>query len=237
MRGLIALAAAASLTVHSARAQSSEHSGTGRVTGTVSLGPSVGPRKSPPRLYGSYGPGSAGGAAADTNELENVVIYIELAAGTDVDAARAAVPRPILQRSEAFEPHTLPVLRGSTVPFLNDDPFFHNVFSLSRARTFDLGRYPKGTSKNVTFSKPGVVQIFCHIHAGMSAVVLVLDNPFFAVPDNAGHFEIGDVPPGNHRIVAWHERTGPVSRPLVVRPGEATVVDFRLPTAVESSAK
>jgi plastocyanin len=235
--GLAALVAASSLAAHGALAQSGAKSGTGRVIGTVSLGPSVGPRKLAPQFYSNYGPGAARGAAADTNELANVVIYIELAAGTHFDTARAAAPRPMLQHNETFAPHTLAVLRGSTVPFVNDDPFFHNVFSLSRARTFDLGRYPKGSSKNVTFDKAGVVQVFCHIHAGMSAAVLVLDNPFFTAPDGAGHFEIGNLPPGTHRIVAWHERTGPVSQPLVVRAGEATVVDFRLPNTVASSGR
>jgi plastocyanin len=235
--GVVVALVLASSAMAAAHSQSPAHTLTGRVSGTVRLGPSVARRKSRLHLYTGYGPGASGEFAADTNELLNVVIYIELAAGMDAGVAPPVTPRPMLQRNEAFVPHTLPVLRGSTVQFRNEDPFFHNVFSLSHTRTFDLGRYAEGNSKSITFPNAGIVQVFCHIHAGMSGIVLVLENSLFAVPDSVGRFEIGDIPPGTHRIVAWHERTGPVSRTLIVRQGETTLIDFRLPDAVASVAK
>jgi hypothetical protein len=135
----------------------------------------------------------------------------------------------IEQRSETFKPHVLPVLRGSTDEFSNDDPVFHNVFSLSSARSFDLGRYPKGSSKSVKFDRAGTVQVFCHIHSDMSAIVLVLDNPFFTIPAAPGQYAIDDVPAGEYRLVAWHERIKPLIQRVRVRAGETTILDLNVP--------
>jgi hypothetical protein len=135
----------------------------------------------------------------------------------------------IEQRNETFVPHVLPVLRGSTVEFPNKDPVFHNVFSLSSSRSFDLGRYPKGTSKSVRFDRPGTVQVFCHIHSDMSAVVLVLDNPFFTIPAAPGRYTINGVPAGEYRLVAWHERIKPIVRSVRVRAGQTTILDLNVP--------
>jgi len=135
----------------------------------------------------------------------------------------------IEQKGEVFIPHVLAVRRGSTVDFPNVDPVFHNVFSLSSARTFDLGRYPKGTSKSVRFDRPGTVQVFCHMHSDMSAVVLVLDNPFFTVPAPPGQYAIEGVPPGEYRLVAWHERIKPIVRRVRVQAGQTTVLDLNVP--------
>ena len=133
------------------------------------------------------------------------------------------------QDDERFAPHVLPVLRGTTVDFPNADDVFHNVFSLSSARTFDLGRYPKGSAKSVTFDRSGVVQVFCHIHSDMSAVILVLDNPYFAQPARTGHYAIEDVPPGEYTVVGWHERIKPVMRTVRVVAGETARLDFNIP--------
>lgn len=133
------------------------------------------------------------------------------------------------QKNEAFVPHLLPIVKGSTVDFLNGDPIFHNVFSLSKATSFDLGRYPRGSSRSVRFEQPGVVKVFCHIHADMSAIILVLDNPFFTTPDREGKFQIDDVPPGTYSAVAWHERARPVLRKVHIESGEASVVRFAVP--------
>jgi hypothetical protein len=127
----------------------------------------------------------------------------------------------------------LPVLRGSTVRFPNEDPVFHNVFSLSRVRSFDLGRYPKGASKSVRFERAGIVQVFCHIHTDMSAVVLVLENPFFTVPAR-GHYAIEGVPPGDYRVVAWHERIKPLEYRVHVEAGKTAVLDLNIPLPPEA---
>jgi hypothetical protein len=127
-------------------------------------------------------------------------------------------------------------VRGARVEFPNQDPLFHNVFSLSAARTFDLGRYPEGTSKSVVFDRAGVVQVFCHIHSDMSAIVLVLENPFFAVPDS-GRYVIAGVPAGDYRLTAWHERIRPIVHPVHVVAGETTRLDLNIPIPVDSSGR
>ena len=155
-------------------------------------------RKPRIRLYGDYGPGSvAAPKPPPASEFANVVIYLDSVPTTGGWAGRAPGRLTIEQKGEVFVPHVLPVLRGSTVDFPNLDPVFHNVFSLSSARTFDLGRFPKGTSKSVRFDRAGAVKVFCHMHSDMSGVVLVLDNPFFTVPAPPGQYAIEGVRPAN----------------------------------------
>jgi plastocyanin len=93
---------------------------------------------------------------------------------------------------------------GTTVDFPNMDPIFHNVFSLSPVKRFDLGRYPRGHSKRVTFATPGLVNVFCDIHSSMAAYVLVLPHHAFAQPDSDGDFALPDVPPGRYVVHVWH---------------------------------
>jgi hypothetical protein len=126
----------------------------------------------------------------------------------------------------------LPVLQGTTVEFPNEDDVYHNVFSLSGAagkNGFDLGRYPKGSSKSWTFDRPGTVKVFCHIHSDMTAVVLVLSNPFFTTPDDSHRFTIDDVPEGDYTIVGWHERIRPITHRVHVVAGQTATVDFNIP--------
>lgn len=196
----------------------------------------VGERLSSRRLrvpiYQEYGPGSqpSPGDMGDTSELANVVLYLD-------SAPHSAPPPPtgphappaIHQRHETFVPHLTAVTAGTTVQFPNDDPIFHNVFSLSRVKSFDLGRYPTGASKSVRFDRPGVVQVFCHIHSDMRAIVIVLANGFFATPDSAGHFVIDGIPAGTYRLIAWHERVTPIAREVVVRAGETLSVSVAIP--------
>ena len=158
--------------------------------------------------------------------MRNVVLYVQRASVPD---GAAPARGTIAQREEQFIPHILPVARGATVDFPNNDDVFHNVFSLSSAKTFDLGRFPQGASKSETFEKAGTVQIFCHIHSDMSAVVLVLENPYFAVPSDAGRYVIENVPPGEYTVVGWHERIKPVTRTVRVVSGETARLDFNIP--------
>lgn len=205
---------------------------TGRIQGTVEISTALSTRRPQFRIYAEPGSGSTPPAPprdATLAELRNVVIYID---GTVPGAA--AVPRraAMSQRDERFAPHVLPILQGTTVDFPNDDDVYHNVFSLSSAAGkggFDLGRYPRGASKAWTFDRPGTVQVFCHIHSDMSAVVLVLPNPFFASPDDSHRFTIDDVPEGDYTIVGWHERIRPITRKVHVTAGQTTSVDFNIP--------
>jgi plastocyanin len=211
----------------------------GRIEGTVEISASLTARRPQFRPYADPGAGSLPPAAPRdpiAAEVKNVVIYLE----TD-SAKRLVVPQPegkgrasMAQRNERFVPHVLPVLQGATVDFPNEDDVYHNVFSLSepagpKRRGFDLGRYPKGTSRSVTFSRPGIVQVFCHIHSDMSATVYVLSNPFFASPNEDHRYVIDDVPEGDYTIVGWHERIVPISKRVHVTAGQTTVLDFNIP--------
>jgi plastocyanin len=163
-------------------------------------------------------------------EIKNVVVYLK-----DV-AYRAAPPvmhAEIHQQNETFVPHILAVTRGSTVAFPNGDPFFHNVFSLSSAGTFNLGRYPEGESKSRTFMKAGTVKVYCQIHSHMSATILVLDHPYFTAPALDGGYTLADVPAGRYTVVGWHERIGEHAATVQVEAGKTATVDFSLPVEDE----
>jgi plastocyanin len=130
------------------------------------------------------------------------------------------------QRQETFVPYVLPVLVGTTVSFPNNDPFFHNVFSLSKTARFDLGRYPMGRSKTVRFDRPGIVRVFCEIHSHMSAFILVLSHRYFAATGTDGRYRIERVPPGEYDVVVWTDGEERSQRRARVSPGATTALDF-----------
>ncbi len=200
-----------------------------RETATGSLTGRVHVVSHPARRLATAGvyPGRIVGIQTDreTSELDNVIVFVN--ATTRVDSVPQRVS--IRQTNEEFVPHVVAVTAGSTVEFPNDDLIFHNVFSLSRVATFDLGRYPRNASKARTFTKPGVVKVFCHLHSHMSAIVRVFPHPYFAVPDRNGRFTIPDVPVGRVEITAWHERAGEVTRSASVEDGSAAELTFSLP--------
>jgi len=132
------------------------------------------------------------------------------------------------QRDETFVPHVLAVRAGTTVRFLNNDETYHNVFSLSPARRFDLGRYPRGEARTVRFDRPGVVRVFCEIHSHMNAWILVFAHGSFAVTRPDGGYRLPPVPPGRYTLVVWHEGRERVRRPVVVADQTARL-DLELP--------
>lgn len=111
----------------------------------------------------------------------------------------------ILQKDKMFRPHLLAVETGSVIDFPNADPIFHNAFSSYSGQVFDIGLYPPGTSRSVRFARPGVVRVFCNIHSSMSAVIIVLETPYFAVTSSDGQFQI-EAPPGAYQMRIYHER-------------------------------
>ncbi len=119
---------------------------------------------------------------------------------------------------KAFSPHVLVVPVGSTVAFPNHDPFNHNVFSLSEAQPFDLGLYGRGQARSIRLERPGIVRVYCNVHAQMSALIVVRDGPYFAQPSGDGSFTLAAVPPGHSVLHAWHERASEVNRPVDVPP-------------------
>ena len=146
-------------------------------------------------------------AARGDSTSSEVVVWL-----TNLVEKETAPPGQIvrlLQKDKRFTPHLLVITIGTPVEFPNHDPFFHNVFSLFEGKRFDLGLYEAGTSHIVHFDKPGVSYIFCNIHPEMSAVVLALDTPFFAVSDSKGEVAIPGVSPGRYVLRIWHERATP----------------------------
>jgi plastocyanin len=132
------------------------------------------------------------------------------------------------QNHKQFAPRVLAVPVGSQVAFPNHDRFFHNVFSLSTTKPFDLGVFNMNMSRDVTFDRPGTVQVLCNLHALMTAYVVVLEEPYFAVTDASGRFTLRDVPPGRYRVRVWNER----SRRGLEKDVELGAGTDRLPLAV-----
>jgi plastocyanin len=110
------------------------------------------------------------------------------------------------QKDKRFVPHVLAIPVGAEVDFPNFDPIFHSAFSNFSGQVFDLGLYPPGTSRTITFTRTGVVRVFCNIHPTMSATIVVLKSPWFAVSDAAGRFSVANVPAGEYHLHVFHER-------------------------------
>jgi plastocyanin len=127
------------------------------------------------------------------------------------------------QRNETFVPYVVAVTVGSIVDFPNSDRTYHNVFSLSKAKRFDLGRYPRGHSRSVRFDRPGEVRVFCEIHSHMTAWILVFAHRYFATTDADGRFHIDGVPAGSYTLAAWND--GAIRARAEVRAGEAGDVE------------
>jgi plastocyanin len=161
--------------------------------------------------------------SAKTDNSNAVVWLTPLTPGSGGVALAAARRFAIVQEHKRFEPHVLVVPVGSRVDFPNRDPFFHNVFSLFNGKRFDLGLYEAGATHGVTFDRPGVCYIFCNIHPEMSAVVLVMDRPYYGVSNRAGRFSIPNVPPGRYKVQVWHEHTAPDIN--AISPHELVVAD------------
>lgn len=155
------------------------------------------------------------------------VVYLVTAprgAFEQTDGGRAVMD----QRNETFLPHVLAVNTGTMVDFPNSDRTYHNVFSLSKASKFDLGRYATGRSKAVRFDRPGIVRVFCDIHSHMNAFILVFSHPYFALTDADGRYRIDNVPPGTYQVVAWNEGIASDPRSVTVADSGATELDFTL---------
>jgi plastocyanin len=166
-------------------------------------------------------------------ELHDFVVYIQGKVGTNpvVAPTNPVVVNTsrVTQQGAMFSPHVLPVVAGTTVEWPNNDQIFHNVFSVSDAKQFDLGLY-KGNppEKRVTFDKAGRVDVFCSIHANMHCVVLVLENPYYALTDSRNHYSISNVPPGTYKLTAWHERMPLQSHDITVPATGDVKIDFLL---------
>ena len=159
-------------------------------------------------------------------ELRDFVVYI------DHPAPAVKRPTPVIktisQKGATFIPHVTPIAVGTTIEWPNQDEIYHNVFSISDAKQFDLELYRSPEIKRVPFDKPGRVDVFCSIHTTMNCVILVLENPWFALSDAKGNYTITNVPPGTYKLRAWHERLPPQTQDVTVTESGQIKVDFVL---------
>ena len=161
------------------------------------------------------------GARADAS---GVVVYV-----VGFSERAPSVVAEIRQHGKHFDPDLLPITAGQTVSFPNGDPFFHNVFSVSPIRKFDLGQYPRGETKTKQFPSVGVVDVYCNIHPEMAATILVLPNRKFTRAAADGTFRIAGIPPGHWTVYAYSRgATKPVSAPVDVAAGRAAELRLTL---------
>ena len=158
-------------------------------------------------------------------ELSRVVIYLE---GPDLSSGKPLYLE-MKQHNREFEPDILVVPIGSSISFPNADPIFHNVFSLSKAKEFDLGYYASGQSRTLRFDKPGIAQVYCHLHPNMSGVIVVVPSAWYGQPGANGDLTFSEVPGGDYQIVAWHKSAGFLRRRIVVPAAGSTEVELTIP--------
>ncbi len=200
---LIAALASAALATPASSAWAQSQSGRGNVRGTVSV---------------------TRAASSSGRDASPILVY--LVGFTEPPPTETV---EILQRGKTFLPNLQGITAGQQVSFPNGDPFYHNVFSPSSVRKFDLGQYRPGETRSRMFPKPGVVDVYCNIHPQMSATILVLPNRRFATAKRDGSYAIGGVPPGRWTIYAYSRRAEkPVGKEVVVTAGATTTVDFRV---------
>jgi plastocyanin len=157
-------------------------------------------------------------------DVGDAVVWLE---GPGLPAA-APVQAQMANEDKAFTPHVLVVPVGSTITFGNHDPFDHNVFSPTEGNAFDLGLYDRDETRAARFPAPGVVRVYCNVHATMGAFVVVRDSRAWAMPAGDGSFTLADVPPGDYTLHAWHERATEVVQRVTVGPGGARDVALQL---------
>ncbi len=147
------------------------------------------------------------GSKSPEKDNAGVVVWLEPLHGAPPPTAPSTAN--IAHKNKTFVPHVVAIRTGSKVLFPNLDPFFHNAFSNYDGQVFDVGLHPPGSTREQTFKRAGIVRLFCNIHPTMSAVIVVLDTPYFAVSNAAGVFSISKVPPGDYRLKFFHERATP----------------------------
>jgi len=178
---------------------------------------------------------------ASSSHAQNVVVWLTPIGARAPAMSFSKQPLRLTQHNKSFEPHVLVVPVGSVVQFPNRDPFFHNVFSLFEGKRFDLGLYEAGSTRNVSFDRPGISYIFCNIHAEMSAVVIALDTPYFSISNRKGELVIPHVPPGRYMMRTWYETAlmeslDAMTREISVTENSSTLGVLEVPASMPASA-
>jgi plastocyanin len=172
--------------------------------------------------------------ARNHRDLSGVVIWLR---PLDVDDVPLAPKRVrMVQKNKRFDPHVLTVETGAIVDFPNFDPIFHNAFSNFSGQLFDIGLYPPGSSRSIRFERPGVVRVFCNIHPTMSALIVVLDSPYFTSTDQNGDFTIPAVPPGSYELHVFYEKSLPETLQKLTHSITVTPSPLEIPTLEISEA-
>jgi plastocyanin len=192
---------------------------TGSIEGVVRLEPPPTPRRSANRYPGGV---------PQTRQIQQLPAFAYLTGPLPAAAGDPTARPTMIQKDTTFVPSIVAVRMGGAVAFPNADPFFHNVFSYSSAQRFDLGRYPLGESKSVSFPQPGIVEVFCEVHEFMRGAIVVTENPFHAVVDDDEGFRITGVPEGEHTIAFWHPDHEPQEQRVRVSAGATTRVEVGL---------
>jgi plastocyanin len=199
------------------------------VRGIITIERKLTPRNVTPAA-GLYQRGSPVALQSDAHEnaldyeRSHVVVYMEGEQGK-----AAPIAGQMEQQNRRFVPDLVVIPAGSSVSFPNFDPIFHNVFSLSKAKSFDLGNYSKGQTKMETFPKPGIVAVYCHLHPNMAGTIVVTPNQWAARVDAGGQYVLADVPPGKYTVVAWHKTGGTFRKTIEVTAGRDSEANFFVP--------
>lgn len=216
---------------HQVLAQESKKQGEVRGRITIARADADAPKSPMIDRYSTHRPAMTGSESSPPTQSpyklsERAVVYLE-SESTKGQVYTPPAAHPVLdQKDLTFHPQVLPILIGTTVDFPNRDNLFHNVFSYSQPKEFDLGRYPTGNMKSVRFDKPGIVRVYCDIHSHMNATILILENPYFAVPDEQGSFTIKNVAPGSYTVKFWCGRELAGSQSVILKGGDAVNVNF-----------
>jgi plastocyanin len=200
----------------------------GEIRGTVTLAAPPTAAEAEPDRY----PGSARAMSGAMPHMRNVVgdavVWVEkIPAETEAAIPAPEAPR-LSQKDQSFVPRVVAVPLGSPVDFPNLDPIYHNVFSLSPVKRFDLGKYPRGQSRRVLFDKPGLVNVYCDIHSDMAAFILVVPNRAYAQPDAQGSYHLPPLPTGHYVVHVWHPDRPEQKREVSVPAEGAVTAEFVL---------
>jgi len=162
------------------------------------------------------------------DEMSRTAVYLE---GAQDTPAGAPVERTLTQKNKRFEPELMVVPAGSTVSFPNEDPIFHNVFSLSKAGQFDLGNYPEGDTRFVKLDQAGIVQVYCHLHSDMNAAIVVAPAGWYTQPEADGAFDFSGLEAGDYTVVVWHKSAGFFRQKVRVPETGSVSVSLTIPLA------